>query len=142
LTLAGCDTGGGSDDIPFIPSSNTNLAALEASTGTLVPAFNPERTAYTLWLENSASGVTISANAADSGARVEFSLPQPLVINADETKTVTIVVNAADGVTQKIYTVTVTREAAGTSSDASLAALTVQAGYCLRRSARKPFRIR
>jgi uncharacterized repeat protein (TIGR02543 family) len=104
-------------------SSDATLSSLTVSAGNLSPAFNANTTVYTVSVANSVSSITISAAANHAGATVSGAGSKSLNVGAN---TFNVVVNAQDGVTQKTYTVTVTREVA--SADATLSSLTVSAG--------------
>ncbi|WP_169306626.1 cadherin-like beta sandwich domain-containing protein [Cohnella pontilimi] len=112
-------------------SSNADLSNLTLSTGTLSPAFASGTTSYTASVANSVSSITVTPTVADSAASVKVNgntatsgsaVTVPLEVGAN---TITVLVTAQDGTTQKTYTVTVTRAA---SSNANLSNLTISVG--------------
>ncbi len=101
------------------PSSDTGLASLALSTGTLSPEFDAGTSSYTATVANDVAEVTVTAVASSDYATVSVS-PQ----EADDATTegvevalvegenaVTVTVTAEDGTTQD-YTITTTRETA------------------------------
>jgi len=95
------------------PSSAVGLDTLALSRGVLVPEFYSAVTGYGVSVGNSVESIDITPVTADTGASFvmrsgqnEVGNPLPLVLGENE---VTVVVTAADGVTVKTYTVTVTR---------------------------------
>jgi hypothetical protein len=111
LALAGC--GGGS---PL--SGNADLSNLIPSGGTLVPAFDPGTTAYTIaFTTNAAGGMSFTPTAEDNGATITVNdvatasgtASAPACLNIGGT-TIEIFVTAENNVTTKTYTVTVTAD--------------------------------
>lgn len=107
-----------SDDIAINPlSSNANLSALTITPGTLAPAFVNTFTNYSVVVPNATTSVTVTptlqaststmtlnGTAAVSGAGVAVATPVGVT-------PISVVVTAADGLTIKTYTITVTRTA-------------------------------
>jgi trimeric autotransporter adhesin len=99
-------------------SVNANLAGLKLSSGTLAPVFAAGTISYTATVTNATASITVTPTTSDAGATVKVngttvasgtaSGALPLVVGPN---TITTVVTAADGVTTKTYTVTVTRSA-------------------------------
>ena len=97
-------------------SSNASLTLLELSDGD-IGTFSPTDTSYTAVVSDTVTVTTLTALPA-SGARVEIDVPDAeahtpghQVALAEEVNVVTVTVTAADGVTVRSYTVTVTRAA-------------------------------
>ncbi len=113
-------------------ASNDNLATLHLSAGTLSPAFAQATTAYTESVTYAVSSVTVTAKTADATANMKVNgtvvaygaTSQSIALNPGA-NTINIAVTAADGITTKTYSVTVTRAA---SSVATLATLHLSAG--------------
>ncbi len=115
---AACGGGGGGGG--GAPSSNANLSSLTVSSGTLVPAFAPATTAYTVAPSLAPSSVTVTATAEDPGATLEVNtLPTPSgapsapIPLAGGLTPVTVEVTAEDGTTTKTYTVLYDRSLTG-----------------------------
>lgn len=106
-------------------STDATLSGLTVSAGTLTPAFGTAVTEYTVAVVNSVSSITLNAIANHSNATVAGVGTKSLNVGANPFN---IVVTAEDGTTTKTYKVTVTRENASLSTDATLASLTVSAG--------------
>jgi uncharacterized repeat protein (TIGR02543 family) len=108
-------------------NSNALLRSLAVSVGeqaqTLSPSFSANTTSYTASVAYSVDSVTLSAAADYTEAIVSGTGKKPLNVGAN---TFYVVVTAEDGVTEKIYTVVVTRIVP--SSNASLSSLAVSAG--------------
>ena len=123
-------------------SSDATLSALTGTpctdsttcTGSLAlsPAFNAATTGYTATVANtithakltpttshSAATVTVNGNAVTSG-----NASAAIALNVGSNNVITVQVTAEDTTTTKSYTVTITRQGAGQSSDATLSALT------------------
>ena len=107
-------------------SSDAALSALSLSAGTLSPAFNAATTSYTASVGNAVSSVTVTATPNHDGASVAQSPANPVAL-AVGVNPITVTVTAEDGTTGA-YTVRVTRDAPGVSSDADLGALSLSAG--------------
>ena len=106
-------------------SNDATLKSLTVSEGTLSPTFSAATTNYTVSVANNISQITISATANDGNANVAGTGNKSLKVGSNPFN---IVVTAEDGTTEKTYTVTVTRDAAPKSSDATLKSLTVSEG--------------
>lgn len=114
-------------------SSNADLSELTVSPGTLSPSFSPTEDTFILNVGNDIASLTVIATADDPLAKVEISgMASALISTLAQDVNLTVgsnvipvVVTAADGVTTKTYTITVTR--AG-SNDATLKSLTVSEG--------------
>lgn len=106
-------------------SSNADLSELTVSPGTLSPSFSPTEDTFILNVGNDIASLTVIATADDPLAKVEISgMASALISTLAQDVNLTVgsnvipvVVTAADGVTTKTYTITVTR--AG-SNDATL----------------------
>lgn len=112
-------------------SSNADLSALSISTGTLNPAFTPGFTNYSVNVPNTVASAQFTAITADSGATLTINgqatasgMPSAVVALNVGTNLVSVVVTAADNVTSKTYTVSVTRAA---NSNADLSVLSASA---------------
>ncbi len=115
------------DDLTFTTiSTNASLSGLALSTGALstaalTPAFSGETSSYSAAVPNATMSVSAMPVAADANATIQArvnggsftsvdsgSASGPLALNVGA-NTVDIRITAQDSVTQKIYTVTVTR---------------------------------
>ena len=105
-------------------SGDKTLKALTLSAGALRPAFNAATTSYTANVANAVSSVTVTATANDADAKVAQSPANPVALAAGVAKTITVTVTAEDG-TEGAYTVRVTRDAPGASTDATLSSLSL-----------------
>ncbi|MFS0837406.1 cadherin-like beta sandwich domain-containing protein [Paenibacillus sp. 1P03SA] len=112
-------------------SANANLSNLTLSAGTLSPSFASGTTSYTADVAHNVTSVDVTPTVADSTATVKVNggtvasgSPAPVSLNVGA-NTVTVLVTAQDGTTQKSYTITVTRAA---STNANLNNLTLSAG--------------
>ena len=105
----------------FVPSSNADLSGLTPSSGTLVPAFAPATLGYSSGVPFSVSSLTVTPTADEGHATIEVrvnggayqavasaSASAPLSLNPGPNP-VEVRVTAEDLITQKVYTVTVTR---------------------------------
>lgn len=96
-------------------SNNNNLFALAINNGTLTPSFTSNQTAYSVFLGNSVSSITVTPTRADSSAtiRVNGSLinsgntSSPIALSVG-TNNINILVTAEDGSTRN-YLIVVTR---------------------------------
>lgn len=86
-------------------SSNTNLATLKISNGTLSPGFSKANTKYSMDVPFSTTKLNISATAEDAKSKVTISNPD---LVAEEVTTVKVTVTAENGAT-KTYTINVKR---------------------------------
>jgi Tol biopolymer transport system component len=116
------------------PSSDATLSNLTLSSGTLNPAFAPLTMIYTASLPNNVTSITVTPTANESHAIITVDgkpvtsgqASQPFNLNVGTNK-IDISVTAQDGITTTAYSVTVTRQSAG-SSDATLRSLTLSSG--------------
>jgi alpha-tubulin suppressor-like RCC1 family protein len=89
-------------------SSNADLASLTLGTGTLTPVFAASTIGYTATVPNATASLTFSATRANAGATLGgSSSPRSLTVGNNS---LIVAVTAEDGITQKIYTVVVTRQ--------------------------------
>lgn len=88
-------------------SSNANLKSLKPSSGTLTPKFNANTTSYTVEVPYTTTSLSLSAVAADKGAKVAVGGKNALAVGKN-TRTVTV--TAPSGAIKK-YTVVITRAA-------------------------------
>ena len=114
-------------DVPGV-SSDANLGTLSLSPGTLSPAFDPAMLKYTASVGNTVEEVTVTATPNHGSAKVAQSPANPVALVAGVGKTITLTVTAEDASTTETYTVTVTRDVPGGSSDADLSGLSLSAG--------------
>ncbi|QJE97252.1 cadherin-like beta sandwich domain-containing protein [Luteolibacter luteus] len=103
---------------PPQPSSNANLSALNVSGATLSPAFNSLIGTYSTTVPNAVSGITVMATAAHSGAAVKVGgnqvssgVASPVIPLSVGNNLITTLVTAQDGVTTRIYTISINRAA-------------------------------
>ncbi len=111
------------------PSAEARLAGVSLSEGTLVPEFNRDTSSYSATAANAVGSVSVTATTLDNQAAITVqgisvasgvaSAPIALAVGAN---TITVVVTAADGSTQKTYTIVVTRQP-GASHNADLSSL-------------------
>ena len=105
-----------------VASTNANLRSLTLSGVTLSPTFTAAVTGYTAAVANSVASTTVEAAAAHASATIEYldgsaqtltdadaadGFQVALAVGAD---TIKVKVTAEDGVTEKTYTVVVTRQ--------------------------------
>jgi len=110
-----------------------NLSALTISRGTLSPFFATKVFSYTASVANGVTSMTVTPTATDPGATNTVNTTDVVIsgnasapINlAVGSNTITVLVTAADRVSTKTYTITVTRAA---SPNASLSALRIDRG--------------
>lgn len=95
------------------PSTDAALSDLKIGSLSLNPGFAADTTSYTATTTNATN--TINAIPGDAGASIQVKVGDAEIDNgsaatwASGANTVTITVTAADGITQKTYTVTVTK---------------------------------
>jgi len=119
-----------------LPSANANLALLAISAGALSPIFASATTSYTASVSNGKTSTTLTATSSSPAAAITVNgttvtsgtASSPINLNVG-LNVLTVVITAQDGVTQKTYTVNVTRAA---SANANLAALKISAGTLVR----------
>ncbi|MDR2018407.1 MAG: cadherin-like beta sandwich domain-containing protein [Syntrophobacterales bacterium] len=87
-------------------SSDATLASLTVSAGTLIPAFTPNTTNYTVTVPNNVSSINITAAATHGAASVAGTGTKDLVVGINA---FSITVTAENGATHT-YTIAVTRE--------------------------------
>ncbi len=101
-------------------SNNAALSSLVVSPGTLTPEFSSDVTEYSVIVGTDVDTLAINAVTADSGASTSVSGNEALNMGENN---VSVVVTAADGTTQALYTLKVTKQEGGPSaSDAAQAA--------------------
>jgi hypothetical protein len=112
-------------------SDNADLSGLALSVGTLTPAFSAATTAYSASVSAATTSITVTATAAQGGAVLEarvnggtYGSPGAALSLNPGVNTVDVRVTAQDGVTQKVYTVTVTRQGAPTVTTPTSATVT------------------
>ena len=106
-----------------LPGNNANLHRLTIDRGALTPSFDANVTNYTVHVENDVTEVNFSATAVDDFATVTGTGQRALTIGNNVN---TIIVIAENGMTFKMYTVTVVRkDKAPPSDDASLGSIMV-----------------
>lgn len=124
------------------PGDDAGLARLIVSAGALEPAFAPGTTTYSVRLPAGTSSFTVTASASDSSATMvlqqDGNAPATLrngvacnALSAPEaggSSNVVLRVTAEDGVARRRYLLNVSLETASPSDDATLSALTVNAG--------------
>ncbi len=121
-------------------SSDATLSGLTISDGTLTPAFDSSKTAYTATVANSVASVTVTPTVNESNAAVAVngsavtsgSPSQAISLTAGQSTDVNVVVTAQDGVTTRTYTIAVTRApptfsitATASATEGSAASLTI-----------------
>ena len=131
-------------------SDDARLSSLSLSSGTLMPAFDPNALigtgvdtenahAYTVRVPNSVASLTVRAEATSTGAMVSINSVQDdsvsggavdLVVNDSTTpnNVINITVTAEDRTTAKHYQINIVRASSSASSTATLSALTVTPG--------------
>jgi hypothetical protein len=109
---------------PVAPDETTTLRSLAVTGETLIPAFDPDETRYTVNVAKSVTEVTIAAEAGHVKQTVEGDGRQYLPADS---AVFLVKVTAEDGVSVKTYSITVKREKTA-SSDATLKSLTVSGG--------------
>jgi formylglycine-generating enzyme required for sulfatase activity/alpha-tubulin suppressor-like RCC1 family protein len=100
-------------------STNADLSALTLSTGTLSPTFASATTAYTASVANTVTSITVTPTSAQGNATIEARVNGEAYASVTSgtasaalgldlgSNTVDVRVTAQDGITRKIYTVTV-----------------------------------
>ena len=119
-------------------SADASLSDLSLSAGTLDPVFASGTDSYTADVGSGVGAITVTAMTSDGDARVEYLDADDAPIEDDDTVTaghqvalavganiIRVKVTAADAVTTRTYTVTVTRPV---SADATLSELRLSAG--------------
>ncbi|MHC4718740.1 MAG: cadherin-like beta sandwich domain-containing protein, partial [Planctomycetota bacterium] len=98
---------------------DADLAGLAISAGTLSPAFSPAAVSYTVQVPNLQTTATVTPTASDSGATIEVdgtAVPSgspsgDIALNVG-VNSILVLVTASDTITQKAYSIDVTRAAA------------------------------
>ena len=116
------------------PSANANLSSIGLSGGSLSPQFSSSTLAYTVSVPFLTSSFSVSPNLADANASITVNgvpvqngqASSQIGLAVGSATVITIVVTAQDGVTQKIYTIDVTRE--NPSANANLSSLSISSG--------------
>lgn len=116
-------------------SDDASLEALAVSSGSLIPAFDPDVLVYNLSVDNAVDTITVTPRSTDAdatvtvrGGRVErgsASAPVALVVGSN---TINVVVTSESDTEQRTYVLRVERLPAGASSSAALVSLAVSAG--------------
>lgn len=107
-------------------SSNSNLASLTVSPGTLNPLFSANRTSYTVNVASGATSVTVTPRAQDAAATMTVN-GQPttsgqartIPLGAAGSNTPIFIILASQNGLQKTYTIGVNRAALGGNSNLS-----------------------
>ncbi|MCL1873767.1 MAG: cadherin-like beta sandwich domain-containing protein [Clostridiales bacterium] len=115
------------------PSGDASLSSFSINPGTLNPIFNPEVTSYTATVPYKVQEITVSATtshpeATTSHSGIVFTDEYMQLLDVGDNM-ISIEITAEDGVTKKIYTLTVNR--AEPSSDADLSKLSLSSGSSL-----------
>ncbi len=99
------------------PSTNADLSAVTISEGTLTPSFTPDTTSYTANVGAHVDEVTVTASVYDNDATMKIDgntvvsgNPSPAISLHEGDNAITVAVTAQDGVTEKEYILTITRE--------------------------------
>ncbi|MBB6638098.1 cadherin-like beta sandwich domain-containing protein [Cohnella thailandensis] len=108
-----------------VPSNNASLSDIKIN-GESLEGFESNVAEYSLVVPYTTTNLEVVGIAADSAAQVAVKGGSELQVGSNE---VTIAVTAADGVTKRTYTITVTREAA--ASEVSLSELALSDGVTL-----------
>ncbi len=96
-------------------SNDARLSALQISPGSLSPAFSPDRTEYSIQVNNDVSKIAVSAKT--NNAKAKFVISSTDLAVGDNT--ITVKVTAEDGKTVKNYVIKVKRlESSGTTTKA------------------------
>ncbi|BAU52047.1 cadherin-like beta sandwich domain-containing protein [Mucilaginibacter gotjawali] len=106
---------------------NDNLSVLQVSAGALNPLFNPAKTVYAVKVNTLTTNITVTPVTAISGETVVINgttvasgSPTAPIALAVGDNSITATVTARDGVTQKTYSITVTRAASSNNNLAEL----------------------
>jgi uncharacterized protein YjdB len=91
-----------------VKSNNANLSAITLSAGTLSPTFNASTTSYSVTVPYETTAISVTGTPAHQSATVSGNVTnKALNVGAN---TISLVVTAEDGDTDKTYTITVTRQ--------------------------------
>lgn len=96
---------------------NVDLSGLMLSSGTLTPAFASETTEYSVNVPYDVTSISVTASVYDSNATMKVNgkfvassqASDPMILSDDNNDIITIEVTGQEGVTTKLYRVTVTR---------------------------------
>ncbi len=121
FALTGTTSNWGTSTIFGTLSNNADLSNLTTTAGTLTPSFAAATTAYTAFVANATTSVTVTPNRAEANATIQVrvnggiyssvtsgSTSGDLALNVGS-NTIDVTVTAQDGITTKTYTITVTR---------------------------------
>jgi gliding motility-associated-like protein len=118
-----------------ILSSDANLASLSLSAGTLSPVFASGTTSYTATVPFASSSISLTPNRVEgtasikvNGLTVTSGSASASIALAIGNNTINTVVTAGDGTTSKTYSIIITREGLGLSSNAELSAMSLSTG--------------
>ena len=100
-------------------ANNALLSSLQVSPGTLTPEFSGTVTEYSVIVGTDVNTLAINASTEDSGATTSVSGNENLNMGEN---TVSVVVTAADGMTQAQYTIKVNKQEGGPNADDAQAA--------------------
>jgi len=106
---------------------NATLSALQLSTGTLKPVFDPATMAYAVPVGNAVTSIMVTPTASDPSATIKVNsttvvsgtASAAILLNVGA-NAISIVTTGNDGVTTKTYTVTVTRAPSGNDNLSAL----------------------
>lgn len=101
-------------------SNNALLSSLVVSPGTLTPEFASTITEYSVIVGTDVNTLAINASTEDSGAKTSVTGNENLNMGEND---VAITVTAADGMTQAMYTIKVTKQEGGPSAEDAAQAL-------------------
>ncbi len=99
-------------------SSDAKLSSLVVSPGTLTPEFSSEVTEYSVIVGTDVDTLAINAVTSDSGATTTVSGNEGLNMGENS---VSVVVTAADGATQALYSINVNKQEGGPNADSASA---------------------
>nr|WP_294942880.1 cadherin-like beta sandwich domain-containing protein [uncultured Mucilaginibacter sp.] len=113
-------------------SSNADLSALTISAGVLSPSFVGTSTSYSASVPNTTNSITLTPTAAGTNATIKVNnivvasgaASQPIVLNVGANN-ISVTVLAEDGISNRTYTISVTR---AVSANANLADLVLSEG--------------
>lgn len=102
-------------DPNYQPSANAALKGIKIDGYVLSPVFDPEITAYLVWLPYETESVSVNGTPADSKAKVEVQGGEALEAGKDNP--VKVICTAEDGTTTKEYVILAKRAAPHGSED-------------------------
>ena len=121
--VSGCSgsasSGSGGQSTPAAGTESAALASLGLSSGTLSPAFDSEITSYTVSVTNATATLLITPTAAESGTQIlvngvavtSGAASGAIALTVGAT-TIAVAVTAADGITNRVYSLLVNRAGA------------------------------